>query len=538
MRDKAVLLERHYLSLRAADPDYVEQLAGELLSALDADAEPATAARLLLGRARLNIRLSRHAAAERDLREALRFAEQGEDKELTADVLARFGALSSSRGDGKRAVGYLERALSICEGQSPQRIKILEYLSGALAMQGQLLPALEHLKDAYAGLDRVAGSQSLSTLYMSFGYLYSQMQLYDKALEYFERSLQAARESGNALSEAISLRNIAEVYQCQQRNPDLVLATLQRVQALLPEIGHPSTEGAYALSCAKAHFALGDYAAVEDYVAESQAIAERHGMFDLLAALRLMRARLRIAQGQPAEAHLEALAGRELAQRYGYESEAIESLQYLAEAHAALGDFRLAYDTMREYSRLNDARLKAQREHAMREALAQLDIAGAQHQARLAEANASMLSQQIDSTRRELQANVLQVARHNEVLREIQQSVKNTLNADPQLARVGLHGIVRTIDNRLQDEKSWQHFVEQTRHLQSDFLTALTSACKELTPTEMKVCTLIRLQLPGKQICSILGIAPRSIENYRYRIRKKLRLQSGQSLAAFLNTIA
>ena len=45
-------------------------------------------------------------------------------------------------------------------------------------------------------------------------------------------------------------------------------------------------------------------------------------------------------------------------------------------------------------------------------------------------------------------------------------------------------------------------------------------------------CTL-RLGLPSKEIASLLNISLRSVETFRYRLRKKLGLEQGESMTDF-----
>ena len=55
-----------------------------------------------------------------------------------------------------------------------------------------------------------------------------------------------------------------------------------------------------------------------------------------------------------------------------------------------------------------------------------------------------------------------------------------------------------------------------------------------LSDEERKICILIYLNLKNKDIAVLLNLSVRSVENSRYRIRKKLNLESNDSLSAIL----
>lgn len=85
---------------------------------------------------------------------------------------------------------------------------------------------------------------------------------------------------------------------------------------------------------------------------------------------------------------------------------------------------------------------------------------------------------------------------------------------------------------------NWDKFASHFDEINNDFLKKLKSRFPTLTPTDLKVCAYLQLQLSTKEIAQLLAISVRGVEIKRYRIRKKLQLQKEQSMTAFLNAIA
>jgi DNA-binding CsgD family transcriptional regulator len=67
------------------------------------------------------------------------------------------------------------------------------------------------------------------------------------------------------------------------------------------------------------------------------------------------------------------------------------------------------------------------------------------------------------------------------------------------------------------------------------FFSKLKNDAKEnLSSSEMRLCMLLRLNLSSKEIGEILRITSDSVRIARYRLRKKLPLESKDDLQAYL----
>ena len=65
----------------------------------------------------------------------------------------------------------------------------------------------------------------------------------------------------------------------------------------------------------------------------------------------------------------------------------------------------------------------------------------------------------------------------------------------------------------------------------------MTNKYPTLSKREINVATYLRLNMTSKQISNQLGISHQSINNYRLKIRKKLKLKSKDNLVEFLKSI-
>ena len=58
---------------------------------------------------------------------------------------------------------------------------------------------------------------------------------------------------------------------------------------------------------------------------------------------------------------------------------------------------------------------------------------------------------------------------------------------------------------------------------------------KILKQTDLKICALVKLNFPSKDMAKLLGISVESVHTSRHRLRKKLGLERNDNLEEFIN---
>jgi inorganic phosphate transporter, PiT family len=80
-------------------------------------------------------------------------------------------------------------------------------------------------------------------------------------------------------------------------------------------------------------------------------------------------------------------------------------------------------------------------------------------------------------------------------------------------------------------------FYAQIELIHKDFGQNLGASFPLLSEQEKRLAILLRLNLSSKEISTLLGISPKSVEIARYRLRKKLNLKQGESLTQFIQNL-
>lgn len=75
------------------------------------------------------------------------------------------------------------------------------------------------------------------------------------------------------------------------------------------------------------------------------------------------------------------------------------------------------------------------------------------------------------------------------------------------------------------------------KEMDKDFIHKVETLFPTLSRNDIRLMSLIRMELPSGEISKILNITMDSLHKSRYRLRKKLGLGGGQNLEAFINSI-
>ena len=94
--------------------------------------------------------------------------------------------------------------------------------------------------------------------------------------------------------------------------------------------------------------------------------------------------------------------------------------------------------------------------------------------------------------------------------------------------------IIDKIDDNISGQDDWQIFEANFEQAHETFLKTMKSQYPNLTPSDLRLCAYLRINLTSKDIAPLLGITVRGVENHRYRLRKKLDLSADDNLIDFI----
>ena len=144
------------------------------------------------------------------------------------------------------------------------------------------------------------------------------------------------------------------------------------------------------------------------------------------------------------------------------------------------------------------------------------------------------VEQELEFKKKELTAKALQLASKNEFLSTLEEEIAQlSSSVDATVTKTSAR-ISRMIQIDGSDEDEWQQFSKEFSSVHQDFVDNIQKKYGSFTSGEMRLISLLKMNLSSKEIANILRVSDEGIKKARYRLRKKMKLQSGDDLSGVI----
>lgn len=146
------------------------------------------------------------------------------------------------------------------------------------------------------------------------------------------------------------------------------------------------------------------------------------------------------------------------------------------------------------------------------------------------------LEAEVQHKTQELATATMHLLQKNEILNRIKEMIgklKQSAPPSPDLHKE-LGRMIKMMEQDARIDADWEHFSQNFDQVHSDFLKRLGEQYPELSPNDYKLCAYLRLNLQSKEIAALMSISLRGVEASRYRLRKKLKIDTDTNLTEFL----
>ena len=134
---------------------------------------------------------------------------------------------------------------------------------------------------------------------------------------------------------------------------------------------------------------------------------------------------------------------------------------------------------------------------------------------------------------KELASATMMIINHSEFLRTLRVNIQSLILAG-RINRTEGNDLLETIGKNLSEDDEWSVFQDNFDLIHENFFRKLKERYPSLTPADLKLCALLRLNYASKEIGKMLNISIRGVEAARYRLRKKLQLSESENLVEFM----
>ncbi len=138
------------------------------------------------------------------------------------------------------------------------------------------------------------------------------------------------------------------------------------------------------------------------------------------------------------------------------------------------------------------------------------------------------LQVEVKNKTQELAISTMNIVKKNELLNTIKKGLVS------QKENTQIKKVLKIIDENIKDKDDWKVFQKAFNNTDRDFLKKIKQLHPKLTPTDLKLCAYLRMNLSSKEIAPLLNISIRSVEIKRYRLRKKMDLTHKKNLVEYI----
>ncbi|MDD7887968.1 hypothetical protein [Flavivirga sp. 57AJ16] len=147
----------------------------------------------------------------------------------------------------------------------------------------------------------------------------------------------------------------------------------------------------------------------------------------------------------------------------------------------------------------------------------------------------NQMKDELEFKNKQLTSYAFSYEQKNRIIESLQEIVKKIENSKTNFDKIKYVKELKVVakENLIAD-KNWEcfrSFFEETQH---GFHAKILSKHPNLKANDLKLCSVIRLNLTIKETAQVLGISPGSLKTSRYRLRKKLDLPAGENILDYL----
>jgi tetratricopeptide (TPR) repeat protein len=383
---------------------------------------------------------------------------------------------------------------------------------------------------------------------------YTNQDRYEEAIQAGETSLRIRQEIGDLRGEGESLNNLALVYKAK-KDFKMALQYLEASQEALTKGQDLRMIAVIQANIADCQFGMGDKElALQTYLKASE-IAQNNGQKYDLSQIQRKLARAYENMGQ-----------LDKAIEYYKDYVRLRDTLLTAEKTKAIKEMEVKYETERQKEENVRFREKAEAERQHFWALlagfvlllviASLVVALLVNRVRQSKkllekekqlfvAREELKDLELKQTRSELQINetklqgfTASILKKNELIEDLENQLKSLQVKDEDGEIQRLARLEELLRMKILTEEDWEVFKRHFEQVHQGFLTHLRSKLPDLTTGDERLFILLKLNLHSKEISDILGVSPDSVKKARYRLRKKLNLSEEDSLEDYITSFS
>lgn len=495
--------------------------------------------------------------------EALSLAENIEEWSLAGEAAINVGTVYYViESNYDVALEYYLKALSYFEKASDRK-GIASALSGlgiAYTHEKKFNQALEMLSRSLSLYQQLGEKMEIPKINVNIGAAYRDMQDFPKALAYLEKAIEGFEATSNSRGKAHALFVIADIYR-RQKHFNKAILSLEEAVSLNKASDHKNSVADCLLQLGKTYSDMQQPALAKEKFNEAIRVASEINKIEILSKAYDRLAKIHEQEGDFSRAYqslvlhktyydsifsaekskqIEEMQTRFQTERKEKEIKMLLQEKALNRIYLIVAAGLIALISVIAFLVINRQKMKIRNERELADKENQLNEERKtllEAELKNKELQEQHLQDQIEFKNKELASYTLNLIQKNEILENLKESVEEIKNTTDAQIRQKLHALGNMVNYSFHLDREWDNFKVHFEQVHQDFFKKLLALYPELTANDLKLCSLIKLNLDNKGVAAILNISQESAKVARHRLRKKLDLPADTTLIAFFNSL-
>jgi len=147
------------------------------------------------------------------------------------------------------------------------------------------------------------------------------------------------------------------------------------------------------------------------------------------------------------------------------------------------------------------------------------------------------LMEELEIKKKGLTSYTLHIIQKNQSLEDLRNKLEILIKDDKRDQKKQLQQLIQQINQNFNHDQYWNEFRETVEQIHQPFFDSLKKHSEDLTGNDLRMLSLIKLNMASKDMAILLGISQDSLRVSRYRLKKKLNLDQGASLTGFVQSL-
>jgi tetratricopeptide (TPR) repeat protein len=144
------------------------------------------------------------------------------------------------------------------------------------------------------------------------------------------------------------------------------------------------------------------------------------------------------------------------------------------------------------------------------------------------------LMEELEVKKKGLTSYTLHIIQKNQSLEDLRNKLELLIKDDKRDQKKQLQQLIHQINQNFNHDQYWNEFRETFEQIHQPFFNNLKKHSDDLTGNDLRLLSLIKLNMASKDMATLLGISQDSLRVSRYRLKKKLNLGQNESLTGFV----